>query len=133
MCYVDLVVKKGNSFLMVKRAENPVKGKWWFPGGRLLFNEKLREVVKRKLKEEVNIRNFGRSKFLGAKELSFKKGIFKKPIYGVANVFLVEVAEKDCRNIQVDKTSVNYKWFKEIESGFHPYLKEFLRLAGFKH
>ena len=132
MCYVDLVVKKKDTFLLIKRLENPAKNQWWFPGGRILFNEKLQEAVKRKLREEVNIKNFQKIQFLGIKEMSFKKGIYKKPICGIANVFLVEVEESDCGGIKLDKTSKDYRWFEGIQKNFHPYLKQFLKLANFK-
>lgn len=132
ICWVDLVIKKGNQFLLVKRLEQPVKGKWWFIGGRVFLGETLIRAAKRKLKEEINIKSFQEIKFLGVKELSFKKGICNRPIYGIANVFLVQLKEKDCQNIRVDKTSAGYKWFKKIGRGFSPYLKQFLKLSGFK-
>ena len=56
VCCVDLVIKKNNQFLLVKRLEDPARSKWWFPGGRVLFNESLKNAVKRKLREELNIR-----------------------------------------------------------------------------
>ena len=132
ICWVDLVIKKGNSFLLVKRLEKPVKGKWWFPGGRVYWGETLIQTAKRKLKEELNIKSFPKIKFLGVQELSYKKGIYNQPMFGIANVFLVGLKEKDCTNIQVDKTSAGYEWFKKIEKGSSPYLKKFLKLSSFK-
>lgn len=117
---------------MVKRLEKPVKGKWWCPGGRIFFGETLIQAAKRKLKEELNIKSFQKIKFLGVKELFFKKGIYNRPVYSITNVFLVQLKEKDCQNIRVDKTSAGYKWFKKIGKGFNPYLKQFLKLSGFK-
>ncbi len=131
LCCVDIIVKKGNLFLLVKRTEKPVKDKWWFPGGRVLFNESLKNTAKRKLKEELNIKNFEKMKFLGVKELKFRKGDFGKPVYSIVNVFLVEINEKQSNNIQVDDTASEYKWFSKIQKSFHPYLKRFLRLSGF--
>jgi len=129
---VDLVIKKGNQFLLVKRLEQPVKGKWWFVGGRVFLRETLIQAAKRKLKTEINIKSVQSIKFLGVKELSFQKGICDKPMFGIVNVFLVRVGEKDCSNLQVDKTSFGYKWFRKTEKYFSPYLKQFLKLSGFK-
>lgn len=129
---VDIIVKKKNHFLLIKRLENPAKNKWWFPGGRILFNETLKSAVKRKLKEELNIKKLKNIKFLGVKETKFKKGKFKKPVYCINNLFLAELNENDCLKISADKTITEYKWFKSISRGFHPYIKKNLKLAGFK-
>ncbi len=131
ICCVDIIVKKDKSFLLVKRLENPAKNQWWFPGGRLLFNESLLQAVKRKFKEELNIEKFKKIKFLGIKETKFKKGKFGQPVYSINNVFLVSLAEKECFNIRADKTIAEYKWFNNIQKGFHPYIKKFLKLAKF--
>lgn len=131
ICCMDLVVKKGDSFLLIKRLENPAKNKWWFPGGRILFNETLDQAVKRKLKEELNIRNFRIVKFLGVKEIGFKKGKYNQPIYNIANVFLVELPEKEEPIVKMDKTMSEYKWFNVVQNNFDPYIKEFLNLSGF--
>jgi colanic acid biosynthesis protein WcaH len=129
---VDLVIKKNDSFLLVKRLENPAKNQWWFPGGRILFNESRQQAVKRKLKEELNIKNPQRIKFLGVGETKFKKGKFNKPIHTINNVFLVELTKKESTGIRSDPTIAQCKWFNSIQKGFHPYLKKFLKLAGFK-
>jgi len=131
ICCVDLVIKMKNSFLLVKRKENPAKNKWWFPGGRVLFGESLIEAVKRKIKEELNIRKFKNIKFLGIEELKFQKGRFNKPVHSIANVFLIELNKKNCFNIQPDQTIFKYKWFNSIQKNFHPYIKKFLKLAKF--
>lgn len=131
ICWLDVVIKKGDSFLLVKRKELPAKGKWWLVGGRVYWGESLLQTVKRKLREEVNIKSFGKVEFLGIKEMFFKKGLLGKPICGIANVFLVQVNEKDVKNIKVDETSSDFKWFKKIEKSFDPYLKQFLKLSGF--
>ena len=51
---VDSVIKKNDSFLLIKRLEKPEKNQWWFPGGRIMLNESLNQTVRRKLKEELN-------------------------------------------------------------------------------
>ena len=129
---VDLVIRNKNSSLLVKRKENPERNKWWFPGGRILLNESLKSAAKRKLREELNVKNFKKIEFLGVKETKFKKGRFGKPIYSINNVFLVELKEKEISNISPDRTISEFKWFNVIRKGLHPYLKKFLKSAGFK-
>lgn len=137
VCCVDLVVKRGRSFLLVKRIQEPLKNEWCMLGGRIFFWETLIEAAKRKLREEVNIKKAKSIEFLGIGEGRYKKGIFNKPIHTISIVYLIEVSEKENNvkkeiNVIIDKTSSDFKWFDAVQSGFHPYVKKFLKLAGFK-
>ncbi len=116
---------------MLKRKDNPAKGKWWFPGGRVFLNEGLKTAVKRKLKEEINVKKPKKIEFLGVGETKFKKGRFGKPYHSINSVFLAELNEKEIPQIKVDSTSSQYKWFKKVENNFNPYLKTFLKKAKF--
>jgi len=131
LCCVDIILKINNSFLLVKRTEEPVKDKWCFPGGRVLFNEKLETAVKRKLRQELNIKKIKKIKFLGVEGVRFRKGDFGKSVHSIANVFLVEINKKQADDIQVDNTASEYKWFNRIQNNFHPYIKEFLKRGRF--
>ena len=132
ICCVDLVVKMANSFLLAKRLDTPYKGIWFFPGGRIFFGESFEAAIKRKLKEELNIRNFRKIKFLGAENLKFQRGRFGKPGQTKVNVFLVKISKGDGSRLRLDKTHSEWRWFDAIRKDFHPYLKKFLTLAGFK-
>lgn len=53
---VDLVVMdQAGRILLLKRKNEPASNQWWFPGGRVLFNEIRSEAVRRKLKEECGL------------------------------------------------------------------------------
>ncbi len=53
---IDLVVFNGaGHILMLKRENEPARGQWWFPGGRVLHGEKREQAVRRKLKEECGL------------------------------------------------------------------------------
>lgn len=132
ICCVDLLIKNSDSFLLVKRLENPAKGEWWFPGGRVLFKESLLQASARKLKEELNIKNFKNMEFLGVQETEFPRGKFGKPSYTINNVFQIEINKKDVFLIRPDGTMSEYKWFNAIPGKLHPYVKKFLKTAGFK-
>ena len=127
LCCVDIVVKMGDSFLLVKRTEEPVKNKWWFSGGRVLFNEKLETAVKRKLKQELNIKKIKKIELLGAEGVKFKNGDFGRPVYSVSIVFLTEISKEQANNIRLDHTASEFKWLSSIQNNFHPYLKRFLK------
>ncbi len=52
---VDLVVYRGNTVLLCKRLNEPVKGKWYFPGGRLYKDETINTAVDRIARIELGI------------------------------------------------------------------------------
>src|SRR5271157_2141659 len=72
---VDLVVTDGKRFLLVRRVNQPERGRWWFPGGRVLKNERLIEVARRKLREETGLHPTS-LKQLGIYEYFSKIGYF---------------------------------------------------------
>ena len=49
---VDGIIQKGGETLLLLRDNEPEKGKWWFPGGRVLKGERLEDAINRKIKEE---------------------------------------------------------------------------------
>ena len=49
---VDVVIFHNNSVLMVKRKDEPAKGEWWIPGGRVVKGEMLKETAYRKAVED---------------------------------------------------------------------------------
>ena len=56
---VDLVVEdERERILLIKHANEPVKGQWWFPGGRVLLLETLEQGAMRKLKDECGLESF---------------------------------------------------------------------------
>ena len=49
---VEAIIVKDDSFLLLKRNNEPVKDCWWFPGGRIRKNETLKEALTREIMEE---------------------------------------------------------------------------------
>lgn len=127
---VDLVVTDGKKFFLAKRTNEPEKGKWWFLGGRVLKNEKLKEAVIRSLKREMGIG--GKiEKFLGFHEFFLAKGYFPgMNSHMVPFLFRIKVDGK--KGFRLDQQSSAGKWFSKIDPKWHPYLKKFLREAGFR-
>src|SRR3954469_25397010 len=53
---VGAVVLRGDSVLLVCRAQEPCKGEWTFPGGLVELGETLRQAAERETYEETGIR-----------------------------------------------------------------------------
>ncbi len=52
---VGAVVKHNDSFLLVKRAKAPSRGRWAIPGGKIKLGETLQEAAQREVLEETGI------------------------------------------------------------------------------
>lgn len=116
--------------LLVKRKNDPEKGKWWFPGGRILKNEKYADAILRKAEQEVGIRGKIK-KQLGTYEYFSKTGYFKDTTsHMISVVFLVEIDIS--QKIILDWQSSDSRWFTKVNPRWHPYLKKYLKQAGFK-
>lgn len=127
---VDVVIVRGNKFLLGKRVNEPAKGEWWVPGGRVLKNETLKKAAARKIKEEVGIKiNQPDLKYLMTGEIFFKAT--SRHMIGV--VFLVRINKHQVKQINFgDYQHSQIAWFDKINKNWHPYLKILLKTAGFK-
>ncbi len=75
---VDVLFRKDNKFLLIKRTESPYINKWHIPGGTVFIHERLKETVKRISMEELGI-EVEIKKFLGYEEF-MKEGIGRHAI-----------------------------------------------------
>ena len=82
---VDLIIRNGNKVLLVKRANEPLKGEWWIPGGRVFKGESLIDAARRKAITEV--RQEIEPKFIGIYEGRFETSAQGLPCHGVSIVF----------------------------------------------
>ena len=127
---VDVVLTARGKFLLVKRRNRPAKGKWWFLGGRVLKNETLRTAVARKVREETGIKKIKIKKLLAARETMFRTSAFGPSTHSVNSVFLVEAISP--ASVRPDEQSLELRWFSRADNRWPPYVKEMLRLAGFR-
>jgi colanic acid biosynthesis protein WcaH len=56
LCVDVIIQNKQGRYLLVKRANQPKKNRWWVIGGRLLKGESLKAAVARKVKEEAGLK-----------------------------------------------------------------------------
>ncbi|UCE10209.1 MAG: NUDIX hydrolase [Candidatus Thorarchaeota archaeon] len=53
---IDVAVTDGKRVILVKRAKEPFKGKWVFPGGFVDYNETVEDAAVREVLEETGVR-----------------------------------------------------------------------------
>jgi colanic acid biosynthesis protein WcaH len=110
MC-VDCVIYKDGKILLVRRNNEPLKGRYWTPGGRVLKGERLIDAVKRKVKEETG---------LTIKPISmvgFYEDFFKKNELGLDMVHttsIVFAASYVKGKVKLDSQSKGYRWANKL-------------------
>lgn len=110
MC-VDCVIYKDGKVLLVKRGNQPLKNRYWTPGGRVLKGEKLVDAVKRKVKEETG---------LTIKPISvvgFYEDFYKKNELGLDMVHttsIVFAASYVKGKVKLDSQSKGYRWANKL-------------------
>ncbi|MBI2602107.1 MAG: NUDIX domain-containing protein [Deltaproteobacteria bacterium] len=111
---VDCVVrrKSDGKFLLIKRKNEPLKGLYWVPGGRLLKNERLDDAVRRKMKEEIGV-EVEILKHLGYFEEFFER-TEQNADSGVHSLSMVYLVEPVSETIVLDDQSSDWDWFDEL-------------------
>jgi ADP-ribose pyrophosphatase YjhB (NUDIX family) len=98
---------------MLKRGQEPLKGEWWPPGGRVLIGERLIDAALRKLSEEINIAAPSGLKMLGVYEDFFDRSAFSNNKYHtVSVVFSLNILTVS--NLKVDKTSDGWVFVDQL-------------------
>lgn len=113
---VDVVIKDKDKFLLVKREREPLKGRWWVPGGRVLKGEAITTAVKRKMKEELGM-SVKVLEPLGYYEKHFKKNEFWLES-GIHTVSIVVLAKPLSSKIKLDNQSSACRFSKSLPLDF---------------
>jgi colanic acid biosynthesis protein WcaH len=120
---VDLVVECPDGIVLGKRSNEPAKGEWFVPGGRVHKGETRREAVHRVAEEELGI-SAEIVESLGAFEHCYDTsdidGVGTK--HYLANGFVVETEE---RRIQRDDQHSEIRAFESAPDSLHPYIQTY--------
>ncbi|NDG52717.1 MAG: NUDIX domain-containing protein [Flavobacteriia bacterium] len=112
VCVDAIITNSKGQYLLVKRANEPLKGKFWMPGGRLHKGESSEQGILRKVKEELGV-DATIIKCLGHIEEYFDKveQIKNCTFHAISIVYLLEVNSED---IKLDSQSEEWKWFDKL-------------------
>ena len=115
---VDIIIQNPQGeFLLIKRANEPLKDQWWVIGGRVLKGETLKQAAIRKIEEEVGLEATD-VKLVGYYEDAFETNPFglNTPLHSVSVVFLTVI--DDHQHIKLDSQSSDWKYSKELPEQF---------------
>jgi len=127
---VDLVVVTDDGVVLTKRTNNPAKGEWFVPGGRVRKGERLREAVHRVAKEELDV-TVTIEQSLGTYEHFYETaeldGVGGK--HYVPHGFVVRT-ESDSFTLDAQHDTVDV--FDELPTDLHEYVDAYLEDAGLR-
>lgn len=128
---VDLVVvDQAGRILLLKRKNEPASSQWWFPGGRVLFNELRSEAARRKLKEECGLSQCDAFEELATFDWFFSFGEGQR-IHSITTLFKVVVDSRGV--IALDEQSHEARWDTMqnwVQTGLDPMMLEGLATLG---
>lgn len=116
---VEIIIKTSKGVLLSKRAIQPAKGRWHFPGGTVYFGETLKRAVQRIALQETGL-HVSVKKLLGTIE-AYKRDGFGWPI---SIAFLVTPRGGTLKG---DWQTTELRFFKKIPKGTVKRHAEFLR------
>jgi ADP-ribose pyrophosphatase YjhB (NUDIX family) len=121
---VDLIIEQGNSILLIKRKNNPLKDTWWFPGGRIGKGETIEETSIRKAREEVGLQCTVRS-IIGIEDTYFLKTPEMEFDVHTFNI-MVKMQAEQTSPITLDDDHCEFKWARSIGNDYPEILKKIL-------
>jgi 8-oxo-dGTP diphosphatase len=110
---VEAVIVKGDSFLLLKRSNVPVKGFWWFAGGRIRKNETFQEALHREIEEETGL-ELTESKLLNVYERIFPER------HDITIAYICKCKGK----IKLNNEHSQHKYYKKPPKNTHPYIQQ---------
>ena len=125
ICCVDIVLVRRNPLannrretMIVERSSEPVKGVWWWPGGRLLKGETFFDAALRKARDETGLTNVTCIQVLGVWNTFFPTSHWdneaSRGTQTVNAIVLVEINQNETdggiESVTLDSSSEDYRW-----------------------
>lgn len=123
-CVDIVVVDDRGRVLLMKRANEPASGQWWFPGGRIHYLETRLQAAARKLKEECNLAASEVIE-LGTYDVIVNSPGAENPMHGITTLFCVRITSRN--NLKLDFQSSEADWRVPEEwqkLPMHPFVQE---------
>ncbi len=133
---IDLIIEDAlGRLLLARRANEPARGQWWFPGGRIHYLETRLQAAKRKLKEECGLEAV-RMIELGTYDVIVTKSDDSAKIHGITTIFHVHVGRQiayvlDSQNSEAEWLSPE-EWLKLglphfVEQGLRAFMEKYVK------
>ena len=117
---VDFLIKKRDKVLLIKRNQEPLKGVYWFPGGRLRLYEDMDDFAKRIQLSEIGI-YFDNYKLVGFFNYFFNKSKFSRALHTPTLLYEVKVDKYFVPKI--DGNHTDFIWSENLPKEFKNFEK----------
>ncbi|WP_133468575.1 GDP-mannose mannosyl hydrolase [Paraglaciecola marina] len=132
---IDLIIEnEHNEILLGNRINEPAKGFWFVPGGRVRKNESLRSAFERLTVDELGQTiEINDAKFFGAYDHFYSENIFdnKCSTHYVALGYRIFKTQNFFNSLPINKQHQNYKWVSVEQliedKNTHTYTKNYFR------
>ena len=111
---VEALIIADDKMLFLRRKNEPAKGQWWFPGGRIRKDEALQETLSREIKEETGL------KIVSARLIGVYSRIFPER----HDVTIVYSCKCKPGKIILNEEHTEFKFFETPPSNLHQFLHE---------
>jgi len=123
---VDLVAAMDGGVLLTRRTNEPAKGEWFWPGGRVYKGERLDAAARRVAREELGLEVTAVSR-LGVSEHfwadSAVPGVEER--HTVPIVYRVET-DASVEDVRLDEQHDDHRILRSREPGLHRYVEAYL-------
>jgi ADP-ribose pyrophosphatase YjhB (NUDIX family) len=110
---VDILIKRDSRYLLVNRANEPLKGVWWVPGGRIQFNEDPEQAVRRKALEETEL-TLSDVEFVGYYSEKYDTSSLEVPCHTISLVF----EAFGHGEVKINKEAFSWVWSHTVPNKF---------------
>jgi len=126
VCVEVLLERAGHGVLVARRTNDPARGEWFWPGGRLYKGERLPAAARRVAREELGV----------AVELRGRVGVYSHfwdtasvtgadSRHTVNIVYRARQRDRDA-TIELDDQHDDYRFVTGTEDGLHEYVQQYL-------
>jgi colanic acid biosynthesis protein WcaH len=118
LCVDVIVTNTRGEYLLIRRANEPLKGEWWVIGGRVLKGETLEQAAMRKVLEETSL-SVEAVHAVGYYEALSQENPFglAPRLHAVSVVFSTVVDYR--QQVKLDDQSMDWKYAQELPTDFH--------------
>lgn len=127
---VDIMVATEVGVLLTRRVQEPAKGEWFWPGGRIFKGESRRDAVHRVAREELGI-TVDITRGIGVYEHFWDRSAFGSDIskHAICHTFLVHPTAEPVEPTLNDEHN-EYRFATTLESNLHKHVTRPLRDAN---